>query len=108
MTSFGRFFFISEPISVDVGTGSCHAARSTLVMLEATQMACKTSGFKSYSNTCWTHLTCSTAATESQGAHACYSSDVCVIPQQYIPRHILSMSTRYIAVDAAPGGCTKY
>ena len=30
------------------------------------------------------------------------------IPQQYIHRHILPMSTRYLAVDATPGGCTKY
>ena len=30
------------------------------------------------------------------------------IPQQYIHSHILSMSTRYLAVDATPGGCTKY
>ena len=30
------------------------------------------------------------------------------IPQQYIYRHILSISTRYLAVDATPGGCTKY
>ena len=30
------------------------------------------------------------------------------IPQQYIHRHILSMSTRYLAVDATPGGCTQY
>ena len=30
------------------------------------------------------------------------------IPQQYIYRHILSMSTRYLAVDATPRGCTKY
>jgi len=34
---------------------------------------------------------------------------MCVaIPQQYIYRHILSMSIRYLAVDATPGGCTKY
>jgi len=26
-----------------------------------------------------------------------------VIPQQYIPGHMLSMSTRYLAVDATPG-----
>ena len=31
-----------------------------------------------------------------------------VILQQYIHKHILSMSTRYLAVDATPGGCTKY
>ena len=30
------------------------------------------------------------------------------IPQQYIHRHILSKNTTYIAVDATPGGCTKY
>ena len=30
------------------------------------------------------------------------------IQHQYIHRHILSMSTRYLAVDATPGGCTKY
>ena len=27
-----------------------------------------------------------------------------VIPQQYIHRHMLSMSARYIGVDATPGG----
>ena len=30
------------------------------------------------------------------------------IPQQYIHRHLLSMSSQYLAVDATPGGCTKY
>ena len=30
------------------------------------------------------------------------------IPQQYIHRHMLSMSTHYLAVDATPGGCSKY
>ena len=29
------------------------------------------------------------------------------IPQPYIYRHILSMSTRYLAVDATPGGYTQ-
>jgi len=29
------------------------------------------------------------------------------IPQQYIHRHILSMSTRYLAVNATPVGCTE-
>ena len=28
--------------------------------------------------------------------------------QQYIHRHMLSMSTGYLAVDATPDGCTKY
>jgi len=30
------------------------------------------------------------------------------IPQTYIHRHILSMSTQCLAVDATSGGCTKY
>ena len=30
------------------------------------------------------------------------------IPQQYIYIHFLSMSTRYLAVDVTPRGCTKY
>ena len=30
------------------------------------------------------------------------------IPKQYINRHIISTSTRYLAVDATPGGCTQY
>jgi len=28
--------------------------------------------------------------------------------QQYIHRHVFSMSTRYLAVDATQSGCTKY
>ena len=39
----------------------------------------------------------------------CVIHQMCaVIQQQYIHRHILSMSTRYHAEDATPGGCTKY
>ena len=38
----------------------------------------------------------------------CVIHQMCAaIPQQYIHRHIFSMSTRYLAVDATPGGCTK-
>ena len=29
------------------------------------------------------------------------------LPQHYIYRHISSVSTQYLAVDATPGGCTK-
>jgi len=64
---------------------SCHVARSTLVMMvsnnvQTTQMACKKSGFKSYRplvGPIETQGSCTAAATKSQGAHACYSSDVC-------------------------------
>ena len=39
----------------------------------------------------------------------CVIHQMCAaIPQQYIHRHILSMSTRYLAVDVTPGGYTKY
>ena len=30
------------------------------------------------------------------------------IPHKYIHRHILLMNTLLLAVDATPGGCTKY
>ena len=68
--------------------------------------ACTTSGFKSYRplvGPIETQGSCITAATKSQGAHAMCAA----IPQQYNHRHI-SMSTRYLAVDATAGGCTKY
>ena len=86
---------------------SCHGARRT-----KTQMACKTSEFKSY----WPLVgptdmqgLCTAPTTKSQGAHACYSSDVCGHSTiVYIYRHILSISTWYLDVDATPGGCTKY
>ena len=40
----------------------------------------------------------------------CVIHQMCAaIPQQYIYRHIISMSThRYLAVDTTTGGCTKY
>ena len=47
---------------------------------------------------------CTAAATKSQGAQACYSSEVGDHSTRvYIHRHILSMSIWYIAVDATPG-----
>ena len=33
--------------------------------------------------------------------------DLNPIDHVYFHRHMLSMSTRYLAVDATPGGCTK-
>ena len=40
---------------------------------------------------------CTATATKSQGAHQMGAA----IPQQYIHRYILSMSSRYLAVDAS-------
>ena len=50
---------------------------------------------------------CTAAETKSQGAPRVIHHMCAAIPQQYIHRHILSMSTRYLAVDATPSGCTK-
>ena len=64
---------------------SCHAVRSTLVMIVANNVQtlrwpAKQTRFKS----CWqlvgpieTQGSCTAVATKSQGAHACYSSAVC-------------------------------
>ena len=92
---------------------SCHSARSTLVLLLANNMQKRRkSGFKSYRpfvGPIETQVSCTATATKSQGAHACYSSECAVIPQQYIHRQILSMSSRYLAVDhKTQGGCIKY
>ena len=67
---------------------SCHAARSTHVepsyacskQRAQTQMAHKQSGFKSYRplvGPIETQGSCTTAATKSRGAQACYISEVC-------------------------------
>ena len=88
---------------------SWHVARSTLVMLVAnTQMACKKSGFKSYrpldrpfkGQGCAQPLQLNFRELKRVIHQMCAA-----IPQQYIYRYILSMSTRYLAVDATPGGC---
>ena len=51
---------------------------------------------------------CTVAATKSQGAHACYSSDVKGHSTTvYSQTHFIN-GTLYLAVDATPGGCTKY
>ena len=58
---------------------SCHAAISTLLMILANnvQKLCKKSGFKSYLpvvGAIETQVSCTTAETEYQGAHACGNS----------------------------------
>ena len=80
MTSFSRFFFFNHGMMLALDYASCHVARSTLVMLEANnvQKLFKRSGFKSYRplvGPIKTQDSCTVAATESQEAHACYSSD---------------------------------
>ena len=73
-------------------------------------MAGEKSGFKSYRpivGPIETQGLCASVATKSRGAHACYSSYVrgnSTTVSSYI--YILSMSTRYLTVDATSGGCT--
>ena len=71
-----------------------------------TQMACKQSEFKSYRPL--------VEPIETQPLQlnirelTLVIQQMCAdIPQQYIHRHILSMSTWYLAVDVTPGGYTK-
>ena len=68
-------------------------------------MACKKSGFRSYrplDGPLKRQGSFTAAATISQEIKR-------VIPQMCaIHRHILSRSTRYLAVNATPVGCTKY
>ena len=57
-----------------------------------------------------TQGSCTASATQlnirelTRVSHQIYAA----IPQSYIDRHILTMSTRYLAVDATPGVCIKY
>ena len=73
-------------------------------------MAGEKSGFKSYRpivGPIETQGSCASVATKSRGAHACYSSYVrgnSTTVSSYI--YILSMSTRYLTIDATSGGCT--
>ena len=81
VVEFGRFFFfISVPISVWcwITHHVTYTARSTLVMLVANvqKLRCKKSGFKSYQPLVGPdemQVSCTAAATKSQGAHACCS-----------------------------------
>ena len=86
---------------------SCHAARSTLVMRVANNVhklrwpSNSLDLLDLLKNKVHTQLL-------QLNLHAWYSWDVSAIPQQYIHRHILSMSTPYFAIGLTPGGCTKY
>ena len=104
MTSFGRFFLRIMSRVKKRTSNVCSKQHAK------TQMACKKSGFEFYRQ----HV----GPIETQGSwplqqnlreHTRVINQMCaVIPQQYIHRQILSMSTLYLAVDATPGGCTKY
>ena len=72
-------------------------------------MAGEKSGFKSNRpivGPIETEGSCTSVATKSRGAHACYSSYVCGHSTTVSYIYILSMSTRYLTVDATSGGCT--
>ena len=88
---------------------SCHAARSTLVMLLANNVQklrwpAKCLDLNPIERKFWAQPLQLNLRELTRVIHQMYSA----IPQQYIHWHILSMSTRYLAVDATPGGSTKY
>ena len=121
MTSFGRcFFFGFVPISVlcwhGINYASCHAARSTLVMLVTNNVHKLRWPAKSLDLNPIDHLLdLLKGKVRAQPLQLKFRELTRVIyhmwaaiPQQYIHRHILSKNTRYLAVDATSGGCTKY
>ena len=93
---------------------SCHAARSTLIMIVANNVQNLRWPAKSLNlnliDHCLDLLKCNVRSQPLQQnlgeLTRVINQMVAVIP--YIYRHMLSMSTRYLAVDATPGGCTKY
>ena len=98
MTPFVLFFFLIS----DSDYVSCQTARSTLVMLVANNVHKLRWPAESLDfNTQPLQLNL------RELTHVIHQ--MCTaIPQQYIHRHILSLSTQYFAVDATPGGSTKY
>ena len=95
---------------------SCHAARNTLVMCVANNVQKLSWPAISLDLNTIDHLL---EPIEMQGLCTALQLNLreltrvihqmcAAIPKQYIHRHILSMSTLYLTVDATPGGCTKY
>ena len=88
---------------------SCHAARSTLVMLLANNVQklrwpAKSLDLNPIERKFWAQPLQLNIRELTRVIHQMYSA----IPQQYTHRHSLSMSSQFLAVDATPGGCTKY
>ena len=79
-------------------TGSCHAARSTVVMFVAKHVQKRMWPAKVRAHPLQLNLRELTRVIHQMCA---------AIPQKYIYRHILSMRTRFLVIDATPGGCTK-
>ena len=92
---------------------SCHATKSTLVILVANNV--HTLRWHVTHVNPIDHLLYLKRKVRAQSLQlnlrelTCVIHQMCAaIPQQYIHRHILSMSTRYIVVNATPSGCIKY
>ena len=115
-------YFISVPISVwivDTGPGimTCgkkHTSNDCSKQSAKTQTAFTKFGFKSYRPFVW-HIGVQGSCTAyialqlnlRELTHVIHQM-CAAIPQQYIHRYIVSMKTRYLAVDATPGLYTKY
>ena len=94
---------------------SCHVARSTLVMLVANNVQTLRWPAQSLDlDPLDLSMDLLKGNVRVQALQLNLRELTCVIhqmyaaiPQQYILRHIVSMRTRYLAVDATPGGCTR-
>mgnify|MGYP000019397671 CR=1 FL=1 len=95
---------------------SCHVARITLVMLVANNVQQLRWPAQSLDLDPIDHLldllkrkVCAQLLQLNLRELTCVIPQMCAaIPQQYIYRHMLSMSIRFLAIDATPGGCTNY
>ena len=92
----------------------CHAARRTPVMLVASNVHTPRWPANSLDLNPIDHLLdllkrkvrAQPLQLNLRGFSRVFHQMFAAIPQHYIHRHILSMSTRYLAIDATPGGCT--
>jgi len=86
---------------------SCHVARRTVTYNACSKQRAKSLTFKSYRPLVGPLLKCKVRAWPLQlnlRELACVIHQKCAaIPQEYMHRHRLSMSTRYLAIDATPG-----
>ena len=116
MTSLGRSYPCQSRCDVGTDYASCHATRSILVMLVAKNVHTLRWPENSLNLNPIDHLldllkrrvrTLRLQLNLRKLTRVIHQM-CAVISQQYIHRHILSISIRLLAVDATPGGCTKY
>ena len=94
---------------------SCHAARSTLVMLVANNLLklrwpakrLDLNPIRPLVGPIESKVRAQPLQLNLRELTSVIHQMYAAIPQQYSLKHNLSMSTRHLAVDVTPGGCTK-